>query len=400
MARNRSLRERVDIWPGFVDALSTLLLVFIFLLVVFVLAQFFLGRMLQSRDVVVERLRAEVATLARALESERSGAEELRRSLARAAADLQSAMAERERVAARLAESESARDELDRKLLQLSGERQMLEQALTETREQREQMVRRSQQLEADLERLRRTLEDRIREREQKLAELAALVQQLQSERDAAVAESGRSAERIRSLSEQIATLSDQLRVVSEALDARQAEIDRQAAVIADLGTRLNLALASKVEELSRYRSDFFGKLRQLLGDRPDVRVVGDRFVFQAEVLFATGEAEINPEGRRQLAQFATAFREIMTGIPEELPWVLQVDGHTDRRPINTPRFPSNWELSTARAIAVANFLISQGIPPQRVAARGFAEFQPLDPGDTEEAYRRNRRIEIKLTTR
>jgi chemotaxis protein MotB len=173
-----------------------------------------------------------------------------------------------------------------------------------------------------------------------------------------------------------------------------------QSAMIADLGARLNLALAAEVEELSRFRSDFFGRLRTVLGDRDEVRIVGDRFVFQSEVLFGTGEAEIGAEGARQLAQLADTLIAIADEIPDELPWVLQVDGHTDRRPISTARFPSNWELSAARAISVAQFLVSQGIPPDRVAARGFAQFQPLDPADTLEAYRRNRRIEIKLTTR
>jgi chemotaxis protein MotB len=407
MARGRVSRERTDIWPGFVDALSTLLMVIIFLLMVFVLAQFFLSRILQGRDVVVERLEARVASLERELASERDAADDLRRSLVRAASDLQAALAARQDAEARLSESEAARDELDRRVLQLTGERQMLEQALTQVRAEREQVARRAQQLETELARSREEqanrlaeIEAQIRAREQRLAELAALVEQLTGERQQAEATVEQQAERIRTLSGQIATLSEQLKVVSEALDARQAEIDRQAQIIADLGLRLNIALASKVEELARYRSDFFGKLREVLGDRPDVRVVGDRFVFQSEVLFATGEAEIGPDGRAQLAAFARAFREIMAQIPPDLPWVLQIDGHTDKRPINTPRFPSNWELSTARAIAVANFLISQGIPPERVAARGFAEFQPLDPGDTEEAYRRNRRIEIKLTTR
>ena len=160
------------------------------------------------------------------------------------------------------------------------------------------------------------------------------------------------------------------------------------------------MALASKVEELSQYRSEFFGELRKALGDREDVRIVGDRFVFQSEVLFGSGSDVIAPGGRDELAKLADALKEIIGRIPAELPWVLQVDGHTDRVPISTPRFPSNWELSTARAIAVAQFLVAQGIPPDRVAARGFAEFQPLDPGDSPEAYSRNRRIEIKLTTR
>ena len=206
--------------------------------------------------------------------------------------------------------------------------------------------------------------------------------------------------QQVQLLTEQITTLSRQLAALDQALDVKQAAIDEQSATIANLGQRLNIALASKVEELSQYRSEFFGELRKALGDREDVRTVGDRFVFQSEVLFDSGSAEIAPGGRDQLAKLATALKEIVGKIPPELPWVLQVDGHTDRVPISTPRFPSNWELSTARAIAVAQFLIGQGIPPDRVAARGFAEFQPLDPGAGPDANRRNRRIEIKLTTR
>ena len=204
----------------------------------------------------------------------------------------------------------------------------------------------------------------------------------------------------VRQLTAQIATLSRQLAALDQALDLKQTEIDAQSSAISELGQRLNIALASKVEELSQYRSEFFGELRRALGDREDVRIVGDRFVFQSEVLFSSGSADIEPRGRDELAKLAGVLKEIIGKIPSSLPWVLQVDGHTDRVPISTPRFPSNWELSTARAIAVAQVLISQGIPPDRVAARGFAEFQPLDPGESPDAYRRNRRIEIKLTTR
>jgi chemotaxis protein MotB len=179
-----------------------------------------------------------------------------------------------------------------------------------------------------------------------------------------------------------------------------EAENEEKEVQIADLGRRLNAALATKVQELARFRSDFFGRLRELLGDRQDIRVVGDRFVFQSEVLFASGSAELEPEGRKQLSQLASALAEIAATIPEDIDWVLRVDGHTDRRPISTPEFPSNWELSTARAISVVKFLIIRGIGPNRLAATGFGQFQPLDTGSDEIAFRRNRRIELKLTQR
>ncbi len=169
---------------------------------------------------------------------------------------------------------------------------------------------------------------------------------------------------------------------------------------IADLGQRLNVALAQRVQELARFRSEFFGRLRTILGNRPDIRVVGDRFVFQSEVFFDTGQATLLPEGRAELDKLAAALIDLDKQIPSEIAWVLRVDGHTDVRPIASPQFKSNWELSSARAISVVQYLVSLGVPAQRLVAAGFAEFQPLDPEKTEEAYRRNRRIELKLTER
>jgi chemotaxis protein MotB len=241
-----------------------------------------------------------------------------------------------------------------------------------------------------------RELEARELRIEELLRSAAALEGRLGNEATA----KDQAVEQVRVLTQQITALSQQLAALDRALDLKQDEIEQQQSTIENLGQRLNMALASKVEELSQYRSEFFGELRRALGNREDVRVVGDRFVFQSEVLFESGSAEVEPSGRDELAKIGAALKQIASEIPQGLPWVLQVDGHTDKIPISTPRFPSNWELSTARAIAVAEFLIGQGVPPDRVAARGFAEFQPLDPGDSPEAYRRNRRIELKLTTR
>ncbi len=200
-------------------------------------------------------------------------------------------------------------------------------------------------------------------------------------------------------LNRQINALRVQLASIQQALDVSQQKTEEQQVTITDLGSKLNMALAGKVEELGRFRSEFFGRLRQVLGDRPDVRIVGDRFVFQSEVLFPSASATIEPGGQEDLRKLADSLRQISAEIPSDLPWVLQINGYTDRRPINTPEFPSNWELSTARSISVGKFLIGQGIPPERIAVAGFAEFQPLDDRRDEIAYRRNRRIEIKLTS-
>jgi len=201
-------------------------------------------------------------------------------------------------------------------------------------------------------------------------------------------------------LNRQVLALRDQLSALSAALDASEAKAKDQGVQIADLGKRLNEALANKVAELASYRSEFFGRLKQVLGDRPDVQIVGDRFVFQSEVLFEQGSADIEDTGKQQLAQFAKTLLDIAQKIPPEIDWILRVDGHTDKRPINTYQFASNWELSSARAIAVVKFLESQGVAPNRLVAAGFAEFRPLDAGDDEIAYRRNRRIELKLDQR
>ncbi|MGA9302061.1 MAG: peptidoglycan -binding protein, partial [Bradyrhizobium sp.] len=212
---------------------------------------------------------------------------------------------------------------------------------------------------------------------------------------------SGRALAQIEVLNQQISALRRQLAALEEALQASEKRDQDSQGRIVDLGQRLNVALAQRVQELSRYRSEFFGRLRTILGNRPDVRIVGDRFVFQSEVFFDTGQAQLLPEGRAELDKVGAALIELDKQIPSEIAWVLRVDGHTDVRPItNSPLFKSNWELSSARAISVVQYLISLGVPAQRLVAAGFAEFQPLDTGNTEEAYRRNRRIELKLTER
>jgi chemotaxis protein MotB len=211
---------------------------------------------------------------------------------------------------------------------------------------------------------------------------------------------SDRALAQVELLNQQISALRRQIAALEDALNASESRDRESQTKIADLGSRLNVALAQRVQELSRYRSDFFGRLREFLGNRPDVRIVGDRFVFQSEVFFAPGQATLEPAGRAEIDKLASALAELQTKIPNDIPWVLRVDGHTDDRPINSPQFPSNWALSAGRAIAVVQYLIGKGIPPQRLVAAGFGEYQPIDPSDTEEARSKNRRIELKLTER
>jgi chemotaxis protein MotB len=338
MALARSRRESgLNYWPGFVDALSTLLLGIIFLLTVYVVVQFFLTQQITGKDTALTRLNAQIAQLSELLSLEKSGKASIEEELSQLRANLVAA--------------ENDRDRFKGLYEGAGGDTQGKVTALTSS-------------LEA---------EKRI---------------------------SGRALAQVEVLNQQIAALRRQLTALQDALDvASQKDKDSQVQ-IADLGQRLNVALAQRVQELSRYRSDFFGRLRTILGDRPDIRIVGDRFVFQSEVFFDTGQATLKPEGRQELDGLASALLDLEKKIPGEIAWVLRVDGHTDVRPISGAQFRSNWDLSAARAISVVQYLISKGVSPQRLVAAGFGEFQPIDTDRTEEAYSRNRRIELKLTER
>ncbi|GGA58213.1 peptidoglycan -binding protein [Pelagibacterium lentulum] len=337
LVRGRS-SERPSFWPGYVDALSSLLLVIIFLLSLFMIAQFFLNQEILGRDSALQRLNAQIAELTELLQLERASSEDLELQISSLTATLAGTESERDALESQLAGIGAGLDASDGQIASLSAE-------LAEERE-------------------------------------------ISSEAMAQVA----------LLNQQLAALRQQIGALEAALDAAELRDQESRTRIADLGRRLNVALAQRVQDLARYRSDFFGRMREILEGRSDVQVVGDRFVFQSEVLFDAGLAEISVEGRDQIQALADAILELEEQIPSEIPWVLRIDGHTDRRPISTPQFPSNWELSAARAISVAKLLVEQGVSPNRLLAAGFGEFAPLDPADTDEAYRRNRRIEFKLT--
>ena len=492
-ARIRS-RGPAEIWPGFVDALAALLVVIIFLLVVFVLAQVFLTRALTEGDEALQRLTAEVNRLGEQLSLARDRNAGLELDIAQLSASEQEANKKRddtvlllgeissenaalsEQVDVLLARAESAesklliaqtavtsdrdsirtqlgqieslrrdmealrqlRSDLERQIASLAASLEDSEQTIavaqTETQSLRSErnaaelesagLRQRLAELEATLEEESSTvgaLRDRSTELEARLAtaeertllaqkEIEARdirlveLQALYLSRDSALEEerstTARANDRLQTLNRQVAVLRQQLLALQQALGAAETRDEEQQVVISDLGERLNRALAAKVEELSRYRSEFFGRLRDVLGDRQDIRIVGDRFVFQSEVLFTSGSAELENQGKVRLAELADTLLDISPDIPPDIPWILRVDGHTDAVPIHNEQFPSNWELSSARAISVITFLVERGIPSQRLAAAGFGQFQPLDPGNDEVAFRRNRRIELKLTER
>jgi chemotaxis protein MotB len=371
----------IDIWPGFVDALASVLIVFIFMLLVFVLAQFYATWELAGREATISRLERSIDELARTLSLERDRSAGLESRLSQAELQLRATLAERDALSGRLRSSEQRLDltkaELEEAKRTVAADRETIEARLAD--------IARLQQDIAALRELRAKLEADVAQRDTALAEGRELTARAES--------------RVAELTRQIQALREQLAAVSSALDLEQAKVKRQQVEIADLGKRLNLALARRVQELNRYRSEFFGRLREALGERQDIRIVGDRFVFQSEVLFASASAELGPAGEENIRRVARALKEVSAKIPRDLDWVLRIDGHTDRRPIHTREFPSNWELSTARALSIVRLLIAEGVPPQRLIAAGFGEYRPIAPGNTAEAWQKNRRIEIRFTS-
>lgn len=420
----RRQQQRTDIWPGFVDALATLLMVVIFLLMIFVLAQFFLSEALSGRDQALDRLRSQVSELADLLALERTDNEALRSNASQLADELQATVAARDDLSAQLQSLTLRAEDAEQRAAQIQSDLEDAFKTIVADKEKIEVQLSKLAALTRNVEALQ-ALRDELRneisalsstlaardkaitEKDETLAaQTARLTQQEDalSKSGALLSEEQKISEAARAeaalLNRQIKALRVQIANLSKALDVSESLTESQKVQIANLGKRLNAALASKVEELSRYRSEFFGRLRAILGNQAGVRIVGDRFVFQSEVLFGTGSAELGEAGQEQLLQLAGTLLEISQKIPTKLNWILRVDGHTDRIPIRTARFPSNWELSTARAISVVKFLVNSGVPSARLAATGFGQFQPIDSRTDEIANRRNRRIELKLTQR
>ena len=410
MAVLRRSRTSVNIWPGFVDGLATLLMVIIFLLMIFVVAQFYLSEAITGRDQALEILNQEVAELADLLVLEQKSNVDLRSNLAQISTELQSTLTDRDDFAAELTQLRTLRDTLSATVETLQARSERAEAEGSALRARLDEAL---EVFEVDKETIKVQL-GQLLELQQDITAMTALREAMEADLKLAIqraetTEQNFAAEKeisvaakaqVALLNRQIAALRDQMQQLNAALEGSESRDRAQKAQISDLGKRLNVALAGKVQELARYRSEFFGRLREVLGDRPDIQIVGDRFIFQSEVLFESGSAEIGLGGEPQLAQLARTLIDISGRIPADITWILRIDGHTDRVPIRNEQFRSNWELSTARAISVVKFLIRQGIPANKLAATGFGEFQPIDDRIDETAFRRNRRIELKLTER
>ena len=472
LRRRGGSTDQFNPWPGYVDALSTLLMVIIFVLLVFVLAQAFLSVTLSGRDQALDRLNRQMAELSDMLSLEKGRSGELRTSIAQLSHDLQTVtvtrdslsqqvaalraeqdrvgadrdalQAERDRLSARLADTslqtqaaQARNEQLQRQFdavagradasaqdavavaAQLADARRQLAGVQANLQEMRRQAAAYDRTVQADKATIEARLSDlagmaeqvrnltALRDQLERQAQDAAVRATTEEQRRAAMAAqladeqkfSASARAQMAAMTQQMEQLRGQLATVSHALALAETTGKDKDAQIENLSSRLNTAMAQKLEELQRYRSDFFGRLREVLANRPGVQVVGDRFVFQSEVLFPVGNAELTGPGQEQITQLATTLKEIAKEIPPEVNWVLRVDGHADRQPLNRGTF-GNWELSAGRAITVVKLLIADGVPANRLAATGFADYQPLDPGDTTEAYAKNRRIEIRLTDR
>ena len=369
-------------WPGFVDALATLLMVIIFVLMVFVLIQANLAYRVSGQDATLGEMRQQLASLSELLNIERRASADLAADLAQLQIQLETSETDRSALAEQLALVQATLGTRTSELTTLSAKQAETEAALAAARDALDERLRALQMVEGQLA----LTEARNRTQQQTMRDLEA-------ETTASKAEVAQMTLVLAGLRQRIEELTSLL-----AEKDRQAEADKVA--IANLGKSLNNALASRVQELQQFRSEFFGRLRDVLKGRDDVQIVGDRFVFQSEVLFAPGQADIGPTGQSQLAQLAVALADIAAKIPDDITWVLQVDGHTDNLPVRAGRYTDNWDLSTERALSVVRFLVLQGVPANRLAATGYGEFQPLTNGDSIADRRLNRRIELKITQR
>jgi chemotaxis protein MotB len=350
----RRAKSNINVWPGYVDALSALLMLVIFMLLVYVVSQLYLSQTLSDRNSELARLNTRLAEISRLLGLEQEKTEALQEEMVAVQNNYSDSLALNDMLSAQL-------DEKNEELL--------------------------ARQFDAEAQALR--IED-MRDAVETVRESLSEEQLLSASQQALITR----------LSNQISALQRQLGQITAALRLQQDLTAEKDAELERVGERLNTLLAERVNQLERYQSEFFGRLREILADNENVRIVGDRFLLPSELLFASASASLGPEGKAELDKLATVLLDVVKAIPADIDWILRIDGHTDRIPINTEKFPSNWELSTARAVAVVRYLAAQGIPENHMAAAGFGEFFPVAEGTSPEALQKNRRIELKLTDR
>ncbi|MCD4722754.1 MAG: peptidoglycan-binding protein [Desulfobacula sp.] len=423
ISKMRRISSPITAWPGYVDVLSALLMVVIFVLMIFTVAQFMLSEVLYGQKNELAILHSQINELAELLGLEKEKSSQLGTEVSRLSDVIIGLSEDREFFMAQVADY-SAQSEIDR----TQRKKQMLTItslnediiALTQVKDELEQKVAGLAASLSDKDYQISMLRDRSKALVDRLAdktEMTILAQEkieeqdiriqalsvvLESQKEAISQErqlsAGARAE-VALLSDQITKLQAQLKMISDALTLTKLQGQKKDEKIAELGKQLNIALVRKVNELQKYRSEFFGRLQKIIGNNPAVQIQGDRFVLQAGLLFESGSSDLGTQGTVHLTTLANTLLQISRKIPSEINWILRIDGHTDRIPIKTKKFASNWELSAARAVSVVRFLSQKGIPEKRMAAAGFSKYHPIDTADTSVAYRKNRRIEIKLTS-
>jgi chemotaxis protein MotB len=394
----------LDAWPGYVDALSTLLMVIMFVLLVFILAQAFLQAALSGRSRELAHATEQLTELTNALSLEKGKESQLQLSVAQLGQQLQTRAAERDKLSQQLSDAqiteqaaEAANTRLQSQLGDITNKANATAAQLTDTQAEVAKLTEQARALAALRDQLEKQAQDAAVHATTEDQRRQAV--QLQLDQDKKLGDTAQA--QIALLNQQVDELKQQLSSVASALDLAKQQGKDKDVQITNLGQKLNAALASKVQELQGYRSEFFGQLRKVLANRPGIDVVGDRFVFQSEVLFPAGRAELTQAGAAQMTALAITIKDIAREIPPDINWVLRVDGHTDPQPVrNRAQFASNWELAAGRAISVVKLLIADGVPPEHLAATAFGQYQPIAEGSTPEAYAKDRRIELRLTDR
>jgi len=451
-SKSQKAEENSIIWPGFVDVLASTLMVIIFVVLLFTVAQVYLGDLvvgkneqiqnlektieiqdetiveqdlslsgkelaLIERQEVIKQLDTELEILDEEIRSKQTEISEkenlliakddlinqqaiditeLNEIIARITEELSLSLEEKEELRSKLSSLGEEQQLLKNQLQELGGENQLLVGQLSESQGRIQSLLESLSSSKGENE----ILETQISSVENQNQTLRDQISSLEQDSKIQVINLNEALAQISRLSEDIKILSNEIQLLNNLLDSKEAEIASNKIELGELGDRLNRVLTSELFKLQKYKSEFFGQLSETLGQREDIQIKGDRFIFQSEILFESGSADIQVEGRAALSLVAKTLIDLSDQIPTDLNWILQIDGHTDMVPIATSRFPSNWELSHARALEVLKFFIQQGIPADKLSANGYGEHQPISLGSSPEDLKLNRRIELKITQR
>ncbi len=348
------------------------------------------------QDALIEQKDETIITLDDLIEKQALDIDQLNQMIAQITEELSLSLQEKDILIGRLDTLNKEQETLRNNLSELGGQNEALIGKLSDSQGKIQSLL---SSLSSTKD-INQNLQNKISEVEIQNQDLKDQITNLEEDTFSKTTDLNEALAKISRLSDDIKILSNEIQLLNNLLDSKEAEIANSKIELGELGDRLNRVLTSEIFKLQKYKSEFFGKLSEALGDRDDIQIKGDRFIFQSEILFDSGSAEIQTQGRVALSLIAKTLIDLTNEIPSDLNWVLQVDGHTDKIPISTSQFPSNWELSHSRALEVVKFFIQQGIPANKLSANGYGEYQPIQLGDSKEELKQNRRIELKITQR